>query len=65
MGFFFSNSKPKVTEVEFKKIRASLYNKGFSSEQLDKIESIFRGDMYEDYDSDKGVDVKELDRAII
>ena len=63
MGFF-SDSKPKITETEFKKIRAHLYNTGFSSEQLDKIESIFRGDLYEDKDSDKGIDEKELERAI-
>ncbi|MFA5934839.1 MAG: hypothetical protein WC827_03080 [Candidatus Paceibacterota bacterium] len=63
MGFF-SDSKPKITESEFKKIRAHLYNKDFTSDQLDKIEGIFRGDLYEDRDSDKGIDEKELERAI-
>lgn len=63
MGFF-SDSKQKISETEFKKIRAHLYNTGFSSEQLDKIEGIFHGDMYEDKDSDKGIDEKELERAI-
>ena len=63
MGFF-SDSKPKITEEEFKKIRAHLYNTGFTSEQLDKIEGIFRGDMYEDNESDNGIDEKELVRAI-
>ena len=63
MGFF-SDSKPKITEEEFKKIRAHLYNVGFSSDQLGKIEGIFRGDMYEDSESDNGIDAKELERAI-
>ena len=64
MGIFFDDSKPRITEEEFKKIRAHLYNVGFSSDQLDKIEGIFRGDIYEDRDSDKGIDEKELFRAI-
>lgn len=63
MGFF-SDSKPKISETEFKKIRAHLYNDSFSSDQLDKIESIFRGDMYEDKSSDKGIDKSELERAM-
>jgi hypothetical protein len=63
MGFF-SDSKPKISETEFKKIRAHLYNKDFSSEQLDKIEGIFRGDLYEDKSSDKGIDNNELEKAI-
>ena len=65
MGIFFDDSKPRITEEEFKKIRAHLYNVGFSSDQLDKIEGIFRGDMYEDNESDNGIDEKELKRAIL
>ncbi|MFA6797169.1 MAG: hypothetical protein WCR40_00435 [Candidatus Paceibacterota bacterium] len=64
MGIFFNDQKPRITETEFKKVRSRLYSKGFTTEQLDKIESIFRGDMYEDKDSDKGIDEKELDRAL-
>ncbi|MDD4804198.1 MAG: hypothetical protein PHN69_03410 [Candidatus Pacebacteria bacterium] len=64
MGIFFNDPKPRITETEFKKVRSRLYSKGFTTEQLDKIESIFRGDMYEDKDSDKGIDEKELERAL-
>ena len=50
MGFFndiFGTQKPRVTDKEFKKVRGDLANQGFSKIQRDRIEAIFKPDLYE------------------
>jgi hypothetical protein len=37
---------------------------GFSARELDEVEEIFRGDMDEERDFDKGIDEKEIEKAI-
>jgi response regulator of citrate/malate metabolism len=64
MGIFFSNTKPRITKEEFQKVRSSLSANGFSARELDEVEEIFRGDMDEERDFDKGIDEKEIEKAI-
>jgi len=55
--------KPRISDGDFKRSRQSLHGKGISSKKLDKIETIFRGDMDEPGDQ-KGIDRKELAKGI-
>jgi hypothetical protein len=64
MGLFFNDTKPRVTKEEFKKVRSILYTLGFTTKELDKVEEIFRGDMDEDREMDKGIDEAELKKGI-
>ncbi len=53
MGFFddlffgSGSSKPRVTTKEFKKVRGDLMGQGFSKIQRDRVEAIFKPDLYE------------------
>lgn len=65
MGIFFDDPKPRITKLEWEKIRSNLHgNHNFSTEQLNKIEEIFRGDIDETKEKDKGIDTEELVRGI-
>jgi len=65
MGFFFDTPKPRVTESEWRKIRDNLYSlHGFTTRELDRVEEIFRGDMHEENERDKGIDSAELVKGI-
>ena len=63
MGFFF-NTKPKVTKEEFKKVRNSLYLSGFTHKELDQVEEIFRADLDESQNYDRGISNEEVDKGI-
>lgn len=63
MGFF-SDSKPRVTKDEFIKVRSELVSHGFTTKELNELEEIFRGDMYEEREMDAGIDEFEIDNAI-
>lgn len=58
MGFF--GSKPKVSKREFSEACSGLYSKGFTSSQVNKVKSIFAGDLYESVESQKGIDSGEI-----
>ena len=64
MGLFFSDQKPKVSKLEFQKVRQSLSEKGFSHEKLDRLETILSGSFGGTTESQKGIDTGELDRTI-
>jgi len=66
MGFFdFGNSKPRVTKDEFKKkVRNTLYSKGFTEKELNQLEGFLGGDMQESLQREQGIDASEIDRAI-
>lgn len=64
MGFFSDDTKPRVTADEFKKVRSALSVQGFSTKEINRVEEIFRGDMYEEKEADNGVDEFELKAAI-
>ena len=65
MGLFWS-SKPVVSETEFqKKVRGHLYGEGFTHNEIDRVQEIFRGDMDKDSNTyAKGITKKELDAGI-
>ncbi|MFA6227111.1 MAG: hypothetical protein WC631_01345 [Candidatus Paceibacterota bacterium] len=64
MGFFSDDTKPRVTKEEFQKVRGSLSANGFTLKEINRVEEIFRGDMYEEREKDKGVDEFELQNTI-
>ncbi len=69
MGFFndvFGTPKPRVTDKEFKKVRSTMANQGFSKIQRDKVEAIFKPDLYEKpTDAHKrGLEAGEIDARI-
>jgi hypothetical protein len=63
MGMFWSSGS-RITKDEFKRGLMHLsQDHGFSHEKIDKIEQIFRGDLYESGDS-AGISREELNRAM-
>lgn len=65
MGIFFNSPKPRVTPLEWKRIRDNLYGlHHFTTKELNTVEEIFRGDMYEEKEKDAGIDTNELVRGI-
>jgi len=65
MGIFFDDPKPRVTPLEWKKIRANLFDAhDFTTKELNEVEEIFRGDMYEEKEKDNGIDSEELIKGI-
>ena len=64
MGLFWTDPKPRITEIEFKKIRAELAGDNFTEKERDRIEEIFRADLHEEKERDKGIDGEEIDRGI-
>ncbi len=62
---FGSKTKPRVTLEEWRLIRNTLSGShDFTQKELDKVEEIFRGDMYEEREIDKGIDTNELIKGI-
>jgi len=65
MGIFFDDPKPRVTALEWKKVRDNLYGEHhFTTKELEEVEGIFRGDMNEEREKDKGIDAEELVKGI-
>jgi hypothetical protein len=65
MGIFFDDPKPRITPLKWKKVREILYGAhDFTTKELDEVEEIFRGDMDEKRDIDKGIDTDELVKGI-
>ncbi len=65
MGIFFNDPKPRLTKEEWIKVRSALhYSHNFTTKELDKVEEIFRGDMDETKERDRGIDAEELVRGI-
>jgi len=65
MGIFFDDPKPRVSPLEWKKIRNNLYSiYHFTTKELDEVEEIFRGDMNEEREKEKGIDADELIKGI-
>jgi hypothetical protein len=53
-----------ISKREFKEVRTRLYSKGFRSNEIDEVEKIFMGDMYEEGEKHRGIDSGELERGI-
>ncbi|MGB8815748.1 MAG: hypothetical protein WCC74_00715 [Minisyncoccia bacterium] len=64
MGFFFPDSKNKISKSEFKELRGHLSGNDFSHDEIDKIESIFNADLNEERENDSGIDEWEMKRSL-
>lgn len=65
MGFF-STKKKTVSEREMRDdVRSTLYSKGLKERELNEVAMIFRADLSEREESQKGIDVYELEQGII
>ncbi len=64
MGLFWDDIKPRVIEKEWQKIRGELAANGFTEKERDRIEEIFRADMHEEREKDKGISEEEIDKGI-
>lgn len=64
MGLFWTDMKPRVTEKEWVKIRSELASNNFTLKERDRVEEIFRGDLFETREKDKGVDEDEINSTI-
>jgi hypothetical protein len=64
MGIFFSDSKPKVTRDEFKKVCNDLYYKDWTHKDLELLKSFFDSSINETKESDRGLDANEIMQGI-
>jgi hypothetical protein len=64
MGIFFSDSKPKVTKEEFKKVCTDLYYKEWSHKDLELLKSFFDSSLNEVRESDRGLDANEIIQGV-
>ena len=63
--FFGSSPKPRVSALEWKKLRSNLYGlHHFTTRELEEIEQIFRGSMDEARIADKGIDATEAVKGL-
>lgn len=63
MGFF-SFSRKIISQQEFKDLLSLLYAKGFQQREIKEVEKIFRGDLYESSDYERGIDATEIKHAL-
>lgn len=63
MGLF-DDSKPKISKSEFADVRSALYGKGFDEREIFEVEKIFRADLDDVRESDRGIDEQELAAAL-
>jgi len=64
MGLF-SSDKPRVSTLEFKnKVRPALSAKGFTHKELEQLEGLLVGSLYEARDEEKGIDSGEVEQIV-
>ncbi|MFA6552171.1 MAG: hypothetical protein WCT19_01570 [Candidatus Paceibacterota bacterium] len=63
MGFF-GDSRPKVSQLEFDKVRSELSTKGFDHKKLERLEVIFDGVLGGINDREIGLDTAEVSRVL-
>lgn len=63
MGIF-DETKSRVTKEEWIKVRSSLSIHNFTEKEINRIEEIFRGDMDDEREIDKGIDEYELEQGL-
>lgn len=65
MGFF-NNHRKNISAPEFEQqVRRTLFAKDFTKREIGQIEMIFRADLYENSEYEKGIDQSELDQALL
>jgi hypothetical protein len=62
MGLF-GDYKPKISKNEFSEVRSTL-RESMSKGDVDKVEYILRGSLDERQSTEKGIDKKELEKAM-
>lgn len=60
----FGFTKKKVSKLEFKQVRILLHRKGFSSREINEVAMIFRADLNEQSEYERGIDRKEIENAV-
>lgn len=63
MGIF-GDSTPKVSNSEFHRVRQSLSQRGFSHQQLERVQVMFDSSLAGHNDKLRGIDQKELESTI-
>ncbi|MBU1091359.1 hypothetical protein KKA27_00625 [Patescibacteria group bacterium] len=63
MGLF-SSYKRNISRIEFSEACSVLYSTGFSETNVNDVHKVFRGDLDESLDSEKGIDAGEIERGI-
>lgn len=63
MGFF-DTAKPKISKREFLEARSTLSSKGFNERELNEVQKIFRADLDDVRESERGIDTKEFSAAM-
>ncbi len=60
----FGSTKKRVSKLEFKQVRVLLHRKGFSSREINEVAMIFRADLNESSEYERGIDKKEIENAV-
>lgn len=69
MGLYnilFGTPKKRVTEKEYKKVKADLYTEGLTKKEREKVDEIFKSDFYEKSTLTQpcGLETHEIDARI-
>lgn len=60
----FGTSKPKVSKEEFREACNFLSVKGFDEREINEVKKIFRADLEESSEYERGIDQKEIEQAM-
>lgn len=60
----FGSSKKIISHTEFKELQSELYSKGFTKNEREEVEKIFRGDLHESSEYERGIDAGEIENAL-
>lgn len=60
----FGSSKKIISQTEFKELQSELYSKGFNKNEREEVEKIFRGDLNESSEYERGIDAEEIENAL-
>ena len=65
MGIFFDDIKPRVSVEEWKKkVRNILSAHDFTTKEIDFVQGLFQGDMYETNPKEMGLQADEIERGV-
>ncbi len=64
MGLFWDDPKPRVTRLEWQKVRTSLFSRGLNKKEIDLIEGFFHSSLNETGIKDAGIQESEISMMI-
>ncbi|MBI5134119.1 MAG: hypothetical protein HZA81_01915 [Candidatus Taylorbacteria bacterium] len=64
MGLFWDDPKPRVTRIEWQKVRTSLFSRGLNKKEIDLIEGFFYSSLNETGIKDAGIQENEISMMI-